>query len=250
VKVFKTLLRRELGVCFGVLNGYVIVSAALFLVGVCFYDLVYRLNNQPTDMTLTEMFFFSWYFWLILLLSAPLITMRTFAHEKSTGTYEILMTAPVNDIQVLMSKFCGALFFHAIIWLPVFISMLLLRFYINNPLVVNITSIITTYFAVLMVGALYISIGCFGSALTRSQIVAGMVSFTLGMGIFMLSVNVLFVVPDPGPISLILAKVSLADYMRDCSRGILDSRPFIFLVTSTFLFLFLTWRVLEWRRWR
>jgi ABC-2 type transport system permease protein len=156
VKVFKTLLRRELGVCFGVLNGYVIVSAALFLVGVCFYDLVYRLNNQPTDMTLTEMFFFSWYFWLILLLSAPLITMRTFAHEKSTGTYEILMTAPVNDIQVLMSKFCGALFFHAIIWLPVFISMLLLRFYINNPLVVNITSIITTYFAVLMVGALYI----------------------------------------------------------------------------------------------
>jgi ABC-2 type transport system permease protein len=122
VKVFRTLLRRELGVCFGVLNGYVIVSAALFLVGVCFYDLVYRLNTQPTDMTLTEMFFFSWYFWLILLLSTPLITMRTFAHEKSTGTYETLMTAPVSDVEVLLSKFCGALFFHAIIWLPVFIS--------------------------------------------------------------------------------------------------------------------------------
>ena len=249
MKVFRTLLRRELGVCFGVLNGYVIVSAALFLVGVCFYDLVYRLNTQPSDMTLTEMFFFSWYFWLILLLSTPLITMRTFAHESPRALMK-MMTAPVSDVEVLLINFCGALFFHAIIWLPVFISMLLLRFYIHNPLVVNVTSILTTYFAVLMVGALYISIGCFGSALTRSQIVAGMVSFTLGMGIFMLSVNVLFVVPEPGQLSLILAKISLADYMRDCSRGILDSRPFLFILSSTFLFLFLTWRVLEWRRWR
>lgn len=249
MRVFNTLLRRELGVCFGGLNGYIIVSAALLLVGVCFYDLVCRLNAEPTDMTLPEMFFGSGYFWFIFLLSAPLITMRSFANEKAMGTYETLMTAPVSDAQVLLSKFFGALFFHAIIWLPVIASMLLLRLYINNPLVVNLTSVFTTYLTVLMIGALYMAIGCFCSAITKSQNVAGVLSFTLGMGIFMLSYNLSRDTQSSEMMNL-LTKFSLIDYMNDCSRGVLDSRPFIFLLTTTSFFLFLTWRILEWRRWR
>lgn len=250
MRVFNTLLRRELGVCFGSLNGYVIVSAALLLVGVCFADLVYRLNASPTDMTLTEMFFSSWYFWLIMLLSAPLITMRSFANEKSMGTYETLVTTPVSDIQILMSKFCGALFFHAIIWLPVMFSMLLLRMYISNPLMVSIPSVFTTYLGVLLVGAFYMAIGCFGSAITRSQIVAGMVSFTLGMGVFMLSYKALFVTPQSGEFAQLMTKLSLVDYMQDCSRGILDTRPLVSIIMGTTFFLFLTYHLLQWRRWR
>ncbi len=250
MQVFNTLLRRELGIYFGSLNGYVIVSTALLRVGVCFSDLVMRLNMEPTDMTLTEMFFSSWYFWLIMLLSAPLITMRSFASEKSSNTYETLMTTPVTDIQVLMSKFCGALSFHAIIWLPVMLSMLIIRFYVNDAKVVNIPAVFTTYFAILLVGALYMAIGCFSSSITRSQIVAGMISFTLGMGIFMLSYKALYIMPDTGPMLQLLTKLSLADYMNDSSRAILDTRPLIFIGSLTFFFLFATYHILQWRRWR
>ena len=160
------------------------------------------------------------------------------------------MTTPVTDIQVLMSKFCGALSFHAIIWLPVMLSMLIIRFYVNDAKVVNIPAVFTTYFAILLVGALYMATGCFSSSITRSQIVAGMISFTLGMGLFILSYKALYIMPETGPMLQLLTKLSLADYMNDSSRAILDTRPLIFIGSLTFFFLFATYHILQWRRWR
>ena len=250
MNIFFTLFRRELGGYFSSLNGYVIISSALVLVGACFSDLVVRLNTHPTDMTLPTMFFSSWYFWLIMLLSSPLITMRSFAKEKSNGTYETLMTAPVNDWQVLMSKFCGALFFYAMIWMPVMFSMLILRMYIDNALIVSIPGVFTSYFRVLVVGMLYMAIGCFSSAVTKSQIVAGMLSFTLGMGVFMLGYRSFFENTETNQLVELMSRLSVAAYVEECSRGIIDTRPLLFALTLTFFFLFVTYQVLQRRRWK
>src|SRR3954462_7927403 len=95
---FRTLVRRELGSHFLSLTGYVVMATVLLLLGFSFVDVLSKLNGMPVDSPLTEIFYVTLYFWLILLLTTPVITMRTFALEKFTGPYETLMTTPVSDV--------------------------------------------------------------------------------------------------------------------------------------------------------
>ena len=109
MRVFWVLLRRELGTFFLSLTGYVIIAAVTLLTGLSFVVLVHNLGPGPATMTVTEMFYSTFFFWLILLLATPVITMRLFALEKASGTFETLMTTPVSDVQVVAAKFTAAM---------------------------------------------------------------------------------------------------------------------------------------------
>src|SRR5215471_17318258 len=115
---FLTLTRKELAGYFLSLSGYVIIAAAMFLLGLSFVVLLVNLQQEPTTMPITEVFYITPFFWYILLLSAPVITMRLFALEKFTGTFETLMTTPVSEFQVVMAKFTAAMVFYLVTWLP------------------------------------------------------------------------------------------------------------------------------------
>ena len=80
--------------------------------------LIKLLNTDPSDVPITELFYKTQFFWLILLLVAPLITMRSFAAEKHSGTYETLMTTPVSDLAVVLAKFTSVMIFYTLLWLP------------------------------------------------------------------------------------------------------------------------------------
>jgi len=108
MRIFWVLLRRELASYFFSLTGYVIIAAITFLTGESFVQLINGLGNDPWPMPVTQMFFGSYYFWMIVLLSAPVLTMRLFALEKATGTFETLMTTPVGDLEVVAAKFGAA----------------------------------------------------------------------------------------------------------------------------------------------
>ena len=113
-----TLTRRELATYFVSFAGYVVMAAATFLIGLGFVVLVRNLGNEPSPMPVTEMFYNTFFFWLLLLLAAPVITMRLFALEKHSGTFETLMTTPVSDIHVVTAKFVAAIVFYVVIWMP------------------------------------------------------------------------------------------------------------------------------------
>src|SRR5437764_1494949 len=101
MRIFLTLFRKELAAFFLSLAGYVIITGVALLVGLSFIVLIAGIGNDPFTAPVTEMFYDTFYFWLILLLTAPVITMRLFALEKATGTFETLMTTPVNDLQIV-----------------------------------------------------------------------------------------------------------------------------------------------------
>src|SRR5439155_11358137 len=82
------------------------------------YASVSLLNRGPTEVTAVEAFFNTVLFWFGFVLIFPLITMRTYSEEFKLGTIETLMTAPVRDWQVVLSKFFGALFFYIVLWIP------------------------------------------------------------------------------------------------------------------------------------
>src|SRR5260221_12066178 len=118
MKKFYALLAREIRSYFHSPMGYIVLVFFLLVSGVDFYFQVSFMNQRPASYTVQEAFFNSGFFWFAFVLIFPLITMRLFSEEFKLGTIEPLMTAPVRDWQVVLSKFFGALVFYIILWIP------------------------------------------------------------------------------------------------------------------------------------
>jgi ABC-2 type transport system permease protein len=106
------------------------------------------------------------------------------------------------------------------------------------------------FLGIFLLGAVYTALGCFASALTRSQIVAAMVSFMIGLSLFILNY-----IADKFPLEKnwvtdVLNYVSMTEHMQDFSRGVVDTRYVVYYVALAAFFLFLTLRVVESRRWK
>ena len=250
MQAYWTLVRRELSAYFFSMTGYVIIAAAMFLLGLSFVDLLKQLRHQPTPMPVTELFYMTWFFWLILVLTTPVITMRLFALEKFSGTFETLMTTPVSDRQVVLAKFSAAMTFYVLLWLPLLGCVLVVRFYTNEPAVLDAGIMGSTFVGILLLGGLFISLGCCASALTRSQVTAAMVSLLLSASLFLLAVLADQLPAQATWQSQTLACFALFDQMHDCARGVVDTRLVVFCMTATMFFLFLTLRIVESRRWK
>jgi ABC-2 type transport system permease protein len=250
MRTYLTLVRRELASYFVSLTGYVLLAAVGLLLGVSFSVLLPALRQEASAAPLTVVFYDTMYFWLILLLTAPVITMRLFAQEKFSGTFETLMTAPVSDLEVVLAKFTGAWLFYAVMWLPLPLGLLALRPYTSDPSAFDVRAMQVTFLGILLVGALFIAMGCFASSLTRNQIIAAMTSFALGLSVFMLSF-LSYATDDPASlVAQVAAHVSLVEHMREFVRGVVDSRWLVFYLSLTGLFLYLTLKVVEARRWK
>jgi ABC-2 type transport system permease protein len=250
MRKYLVLARRELSSYFGSFSGYLIIAAVLFLLGLSFNDILFKLNSEPTEMPVTEGFFITFYFWMVFLLTAPVMTIRAFALERFSGTYETLMTSPVGDLQVVLAKFSGALAFYLLTWLPLLGYLLVVRAYSNDPASLDPRVVASTFLGITLIGALYIAIGCFASALTRSQIVAAMLSYAIGLSLFLLSLRGLSAAPPSGWVVKIYSHIAMYDHLEQFARGLVDTRALVFYISLTFLFLFLTWKVVESRRWK
>jgi ABC-2 type transport system permease protein len=99
-------------------------------------------------------------------------------------------------------------------------------------------------------GALFLALGCFASALTRSQMVAAMVTLALGVSLYLLGYFADQVEAGASWQSRVLSRLALFDQMHDFARGVVDTRAVVLYVSLTFFFLFLTLRAVESRRWR
>src|SRR5215469_11019706 len=126
---FLTLLRRDLAGFFLSLTGYVIIAAVTLITGLNFAVLMSGLLEDPesSPMPVTEVFFSSYFLWLVIVIIAPIITMRLFALEKSSGTFETLMTTPVGDLPVVAAKFTAAIVFYMVAWLPLVACLFIVR---------------------------------------------------------------------------------------------------------------------------
>jgi ABC-2 type transport system permease protein len=248
--VFWTLLRRELAAVFLSITGYVIIAAVTLLIGLSFDVLMTNLGNDASPMPVTELFYRTYFFWLIVLLITPVITMRLFALEKFTGTFETLMTTPVSDIQVVTSKFTAAIIFYMVMWLPMLACLWVVRHFTHESNSLDPGTIGGIYLGIFLVGCLFLSLGCFASSLTRSQMAAAMVSFVLGVSLFSLGFLADAIETPKGWQTQTLSYFGLFEQMHSFARGIVDIRAVIFYASLTFLFLFLTLRVVESRRWK
>ncbi|HPC62218.1 MAG TPA: ABC transporter permease subunit [Verrucomicrobiota bacterium] len=250
MQAYLTLTRRELSGYFLSMTGYIIIAAALFLMGLSFVVLLEKLQLEPTLMPVTELFYITPFFWLILLLSTPVITMRLFALEKFSGTFETLMTAPVSDREVVLAKFTAALVFYMIMWLPLLGCLLIVRHYTNDPSAFDLGAVGSTFLGILLLGCLFLSLGCCASAMTRSQVTAAMISLVFGATLFLVGVLSSQLPLRPSWQTQVLAALSFFEQMHDFARGVIDTRAVVLYLSATLFFLFLTLRIVESRRWK
>jgi len=250
MSIFLTLLRRELSAFFFAITGYVIIASVTLLNGLSFIVLMTNLGNSPSPMPVTEMFYRTYFFWLVVLLAAPVITMRLFALEKSSGTFENLMTTPVGDLQVVAAKFTAAVVFYLVTWLPLLVCLSVVRHFTNQPGALDGGTVGGMYLGIFLVGCLFLSLGCFASAISRTQMGAAMVSFVLGVTLFSLGFLAEALPATSQWQSQALSYFGLFEQMHDFARGVVDTRTVTFYVSATFFFLFLTLRAVESRRWK
>ena len=249
MRTYWTLVRRELSGFFLSISGYIIIAAALFLMGFSFVVILVNLQ-KPTPMPVTELFYRTYFFWLILLLTTPVITMRLFAQEKFSGTFETLMTTPVSDLQVVLAKFTGALVFYGLMWLPLVGCLLVVRRYTQDAAALDAWAVGGAFLGILLLGGVFISLGCCASALTRSQAIAAIISLVFGASLFLLGYLASQLPIQEGWPAKVLGCFALFDQMHDFARGVVDTRPLVLYASLTLFFLFLTLRVVESRRWK
>jgi ABC-2 type transport system permease protein len=226
---------------------WVLLSAFLLVQGGIFYSIVLHFS-QMTELSLDtgplEAYFgqHSVLISMTLLLICPALSMRTFAEEQRSGSIEALLTAPVSSTAIVLGKFFAVWSTYALIWAPTVLYALILR----KTGTVDWPVVGTSYLGLFLVGASYLSLGVLMSALTKSQLVALMLTLCVQFGLFVLGVGEY--VFEPGPIRDVCAHVSLSSQLEEMSKGIVDLRRVVFDVSVAAWALFVTSRVVEsWR---
>jgi ABC-2 type transport system permease protein len=250
MRIFLILLGREIKAFFYSPVAYVVLFCFLVLTGFNFYMTVALMNKGSSEITAVEAFFNTIPFWICALLVFPLITMRLFSEEFKLGTIEPLMTAPVKDWQVVLSKFFGALFFYIILWAPSAAYFPIFEWVTKTHAAYSPGAYFGSYSFMLLIGMFYISIGCLASALTSNQIVAAIMSLAAIILLFLSGLLSIFVLNVTPAFRDFVGYFSSIEHMMDFSRGMLDTRPVAYYLTMTTLMLVLTYQVFQSRKWK
>lgn len=249
-----TLFRREFSAYFLSPVAYVVLGVFLALTGYLFTQTLDQLTaHGPTGVEYPfQLMLGSVWFWFAFLFIPPLLTMRLFAEERSTGTLEVLLTAPLRDWQVVLSKYIACFAFYVVMWLPtlLYLPVLLNWNWQTMRPGVDPWPVASSYLGLALVGAMFIALGLFVSSLVRSQMVAALIAVALSLGFFAVGLG-RYAVEAGGIWDRVLTFFHVpVHFTRDFSRGIVDTRHLVLYGSVTVFCLFLTARSLEARRWR
>lgn len=250
MRVFLTLLGREVKSFFYSPIAYVVIFFFLLASGFNFYSGVALLNQGPSEVTVVEAAFNTVLFWFPFVLIFPLITMRTYSDEFRMGTIETLTTAPVHDWQVVLSKFLGALIFYIILWAPSFLYFMAFTEITGKQAALAAGAFGGSYLLLLLLGSFYIALGCLASALTNEQINAAVMTFVAIFGSFVAGLLGFILNSQSQAVRDVISYFSAVEHMADFSRGLIDSRPIVWYVSMTALVLFLNLQVFQYRKWK
>ena len=233
------IYKRELRSYFTTPIGYVFYAVFLAIAAVaCAFTTI----KAATPTTNVATYFTALLF--VLVIVAPLLTMKLFAEEKKMRTEQLLLTAPVSITGMVFAKYLAALTLYA--------SALLLTSLNTIPLFVyaepELGIILGSYIAMLLVGAAFLAVGIFMSSLTENQLAAAV--STTAVLLVMLVISFANSVIDNYVIRSILSWFSIYSRYSAFTYGIFDYVALLYYVSVSFVFCYLTIRTYELRRWK
>lgn len=231
-----SIAKREFVSYFSSPLGYIVIGMFLLLVGfLMFFPFAFLVIGKATLQPM-----FNSISWLLPLIS-PAIAMRTFAEEQRTGTFEMLITQPVRDWEVIVGKFLGAFGLLTVCIVATF----------SYPVAISRMGeldwgpVAGGYLGLLLGGAAYISFGVMVSSFTKDQITAFFVSFIVGALFFLMNKALMFF----GGASTVLEYLCPDYHFTSIARGVIDLRNIIYFASVIGVCLLATARSLDSRRW-
>jgi ABC-2 type transport system permease protein len=246
MRTIGALIRRELGVYFVSPMAYIILTCLMLIFGLQFWIQA----KNASDYAMPFVFSSQFSLWAgLMVLVAPLITMRLLAEEKNRGTIETLMTAPVTEFQVVLAKYVATLGFLLFLLLPTLAFAILVSKYGT----LDASEALAGYLGLFLVTASLFAIGLFVSSVCSSQVTAGVVTFVVTF-LLLLAAILAPIIPDHTQLGKaaksVVATLNPFQYFGDFTRGIIDTRPVVYFLSLIVFFLFMSVRALESRRWR
>jgi ABC-2 type transport system permease protein len=175
---------------------------------------------------------------IVLVIMIPIITMRAFAEEKRSGTYELLLTSPLRVTEIVLGKFLAAAAFIAIMILLTAIYPGILLFFGNPELGV----VAAGYLGLFLLAAVFVSVGLLTSSLTENQIVAAVTCFVVLLLLYVIS----WPAETAGsPLGDLLKYLSVTEHFSEMVKGLIDTRDIVYFLSLIVLGLFLTHRAVE-----
>lgn len=226
------LSKKEFNSIFGSPTAYVVMviflllSAWVFWLGGVF-SLPFFVRGQA-EMR-------SFFTWLPLLFSfiIPALTMRLFSEEINTGSYELIATLPLSNLDIVIAKFLSALYFLAILLAPTLVYPISIAF-IGD---LDWGAVVGGYIGTFFLGAAYISIGLFTSSLSRNQIVAYIVAVAICFLFWGIDNTKYFM---PSFLADILQALGTNYHFQNIAKGVVDIRDLIFFISFPTVFLYST----------
>lgn len=243
-----TLLRYEIWRLLISPSTYIAGFLFLLVMGFLFQTMLSLYASNPQDETPSVMFFRT--FFIPVFFMVPLLTMRSVADERRSGTIENLLTTPVTITEIVLAKFTASYLYYCVLWLTT-ASFHFIFFAYSQSGSIERYPLIGGYFYIFLSGTLFLSLGIFASSLTKSQLVAGILSFTLVFGFIVIGSNVEDLTLLASERSIWIRQFSdhtnSLQQMGDFSTGIIDTRAIVLYLSSSLTFLFLSVLAIEYR---
>lgn len=234
------IYKREMRSYFTTSTGYIFLACALLISG-----FVFSLTTILSETSDTSTYFLVMLFLMMVFL--PILTMKTFSEERRTKTEQLLLTAPVSIISIIMGKFFSALtMLLAYMGLSMFNLIPLFTYVAEDSNGPNIAMLFGNMIALILVGMCFIAIGIFVSSLTENQFAA--IVITIGILLSLLLVNIFNGYIGSYAVRMVLDWISIYSRFQSFTYGIFDIGATIYYLSITGIFLFLTTRVFEARR--
>ncbi len=230
------IMKREFKGYFKSMLGYTFLTIFMFLSGGVF--VLYNLVSGTTSMSNYFIYMMS-----LTIFILPILTMRMFSEDKKLKTDQLLLTAPISITDMVLGKFLAALGAFGVSIVLTLIYPLIMSFYAPVPF----AETLSLYVGFMLFCMLITAIGSFMSSITENQIVAAISTYCVM--IFLLFMDMLTVNISNQTISKILLWISPFDRFDDFAIGVLNIEPIIYYISMTAMFLFLTVRVFEKKRW-
>lgn len=247
------IFKRELSAYFNSSLAWSLIAAFMFIVGMIFVSLLGIYSEysmvaassplgaqqlNPTDRVIVPTF--QWIGYLLLFI-LPLLTMRLLAEESRQGTLEMLFTYPLSDSDIVLGKFFGGMSVVGVVM--GLTSGLFLA--LSRLVDVEWKIVISGYFGVFLLGCAFVSFGLWASSLTSSQMIAGAVTYCGLLSSWL----VVIVGERVKSLKDIFGDLSSMAHLEEMARGTLSTHHVVYYLAWTGLFLFLTIRTLESRKW-
>jgi len=232
-----SIFRKELRSFFSNATGYIVIGIFLLLTGLFLWVIPGQYNIIDAGYANVDGLFYLAP-WLFLFL-CPAVTMRLFAEEKQTGTWELLVTKPLSRLQLVLGKYFAGWVLVALALLPTLIYYFSVS-YLAEPIGnVDSGAFWGSFIGLFFLAGVYVAIGTFSSSLSNNQIISFVVALVLSF-FFYYGFDLLASFFTSGQAIQYLESIGINSHYKSMSRGVIDSRDVIYFVSVSVVFILAT----------